>query len=314
MKIIFLSFILSMMGPAFAGYEEGVRAFQIKKDKRAKHVSHPRHLHRAILQGKKTQYAVVVVHGNFESPVRTNSIARYFGETLGFNTVSLLLPGYFEVPLKKLDDVHYSEWLKEVFENIKIAKNLGNKVIVFGHSLGGLLSIYSGYEFPNDIDLIIASAPAFKQKARVRLGGIIGSWLGISGNDYLNQRQDGGIEVPYLSPKTSKQVNDLSKDLVDRHGTVEYWYDDHGVRNTKRRMDYKGYRVPTMLIVSTKDEVLEPKEMLDFHKNITVPKHLKLYKDLPHDAITKGEGDYVLYNPYFDELTSEIGRFIRRFY
>ena len=277
-------------------YETAVNSIESITRQRLDNITHERNNYRSYLTGKREKIAVITIHGNFEAPRSIDSISKFFHKEFNANVFSVLLPGYWETPMTNLDDISYREWTREVDRAVSIATLLGENVIVFGHSLGGLLGIYSAFEYPESITMLFASAPAIKQAHRAEFAGILGTILGLSGNDYFKLNDDNGYNTPYLSPKTSFYIKSLYKFMKYRFSSD----------NAPNSFDFSKYKTPTMFIVSESDDVISTEAALKFFNKLKVNKEIIVYKDMDHHAINKGKGEYIIHNDKLDVLLKEI--------
>ena len=125
-------------------------------------VSHSDHLPYQLSHGHKTATSVLVIHGAYSSPLHFKAMSQAFFNA-GHNVISILLPGHWEKDLRSLDKTSYHQWIAEVDVAYELAKTMGDKVVIAGHSLGGLLAVEQSSKRPeHELTAIILFSPASK--------------------------------------------------------------------------------------------------------------------------------------------------------
>lgn len=152
----------------------------------------------------QTNKVFVILHGLYNSPAFTKEIHEDL-LSYGQNTVSVRLAKHFENPLKKLDKVKYGEWLQQMQLIRAIALELGEKVIFFGHSTGGLLAVQSAIVDPSEVQALVLFAPALKLTAASVSRAKAGAKFGVGFFDHRGR---------YLSPLAALQVHALSGQVM----------------------------------------------------------------------------------------------------
>jgi pimeloyl-ACP methyl ester carboxylesterase len=204
MRFFLLSICLLMMNPAQAvSWNEYL---QSKTEK----VIHSRHLPYQLYHGHKTAKSVLLIHGTYSSPLYFKGMAQRFFAA-GMNVVTILLPGYNEKDIKAIDKVKIEEWVQEADLGFKLAMDIGDQVLLAGHSLGGLLAIDQALKRDHQLIAGLALfAPAVKVWKAVEVAGKAGAFIGIKGNDFLRHKPDGD-EIPYFGPIAAPLVQSLAK-------------------------------------------------------------------------------------------------------
>lgn len=92
-------------------------------------------------QSLYTAKVAILIHGLFLSPRQMElQAAEAFKQ--GYNVISLRLKGHNEKSAEALDQVVAEDWLDQVYEVYGLAKNLGDKITLIGHSTGGALALH----------------------------------------------------------------------------------------------------------------------------------------------------------------------------
>jgi carboxylesterase len=110
------------------------------------------------LKGSDT--GIMLIHGGGGG---TTADMRELGQTIhketGYTVLAPLLPGYGTIK-EELAGKTYEDWIKAVKQNFLELKSEVKKVYVIGHSMGGVLALFLGSEFPTEIAGIVSiSAP-----------------------------------------------------------------------------------------------------------------------------------------------------------
>lgn len=115
------------------------------------------HLHRPFLyetEGSRT--AVLMVHGILGSPVQFEAAAKMLHKQ-GYTVMGVLLPGHGgsagDFAAAKADD-----WHREVRKAVLLLKRRYERIVIVGHSMGGLLAINEAVENGAD-GVILLSTP-----------------------------------------------------------------------------------------------------------------------------------------------------------
>ncbi len=119
----------------------------------------------------KTAVSVLLIHGLFNSPAAFAAVAAHF-HAQGMNVINLRLDGHYESDLTPMHEtVRWQRWLKDGRKALKLAHELGDTVLLAGHSTGALTTAWLAVENPVAIRGLALFAPAF----RVRLSQQIGA-------------------------------------------------------------------------------------------------------------------------------------------
>lgn len=181
-------------------------------------VSHERHLPFQLTHGEKTKISVLLIHGIFSSPLYFRSMAQSFHDQ-GYNVVTILLPGHWEKDFRSMNKTTIESWTKEARVGLSLALELGDKVIVAGHSLGGLLGVQLALQKPDQIAGLVLTAPAVKVWDALVVACRAGDLTGIYGNQFFLKKPD-GFHVPYFSPYGALLVDKLAKKVTALSGSI----------------------------------------------------------------------------------------------
>jgi len=121
----------------------------------------PRNEERLIRYAVKTPIAILYIHGYGASRAEGEHVVDRISAMFKANTYYLRLPGHGT----NIDDhakTTGKEHLDEVITTLKMMCTLGDKVIVIGTSMGGVLGTYAAAEYPELVDALILNSPAYQ--------------------------------------------------------------------------------------------------------------------------------------------------------
>lgn len=231
----------------------------------------------------KTKYSVVLIHGLYLSPKSTQEFAELYSQ-LGFNVINVRLPGHFEIPRKKLNSVRWKSWDNKVKQALKLAQNLGEKVIISGHSSGALLAQKASLDYAHGLEGaipisgFIGYTPTLQIKKKLISGlKTANSWLGTAAGGkgialkLINEYFSSSSDPIYASLNPSLEINKLSEYITNQYSKNSSDTDDgnfydefsHGIE--KKSMTtaeiisdiYKPLnKIPVMIMDTASDKII----------------------------------------------------------
>lgn len=114
------------------------------------------------IAGKYTDYVYLRVHGVWRFGVLDQSeiFKTIASSKKPINVIEMILPGHGK-DMKKAPKIKYTDWVYAVDKAMALAKNLGKKVIVESHSMGGLLGSMANINWPERVAGNFLTAPAY---------------------------------------------------------------------------------------------------------------------------------------------------------
>jgi len=300
--LILISFVFSLS--ALGSLTDFNREWVSHLEQKATVVSDIRHLPYSFVHPTKTKYSIIVTHGLFESPYYMTGI----GQSLyyeGYNVLSVLLPGHWEKDLKSIDHISAIEWKKELDKTIELASMIGEKIILIGHSTGGLLSLEPMIEHDERIAAAVLLAPAIKISKKVKFAASLGKMFNIDINKLTDNLPD-GYDVPYVSASGSDLVQNSIERIL-------------GQNKKERILHYQKIRKPIFLIYPEADLVIDNGEYENLINSVNAEMRVKIFSrqtGVDHASISKTAIDtYIGFPTYFNheagEMVREMVRFIR---
>ncbi len=105
------------------------------------------------LHDGETEDVVVLLHGLSDSPYFMTAVARDFYDA-GADVVIALLPGHGSIegmPAMRVPAL-YQAWIATAGETVAVARELAPRVSIGGFSTGGLLSLYTALDRPQEVN------------------------------------------------------------------------------------------------------------------------------------------------------------------
>ncbi len=168
------------------------------------------------LKGERTPAAFVLVHGLTMDDGQMGEIALQLAKR-GHQVLNLILAGHGPDE-RNASVTQHQTWIEQVASAIRLARNLGDKVIVIGQSTGGMLALGAGMGFQSPLpDAVVAIEPAVKLPASITLGTCGGKKLGDTSSQIAAKLRKVGLEVyaPKINLRIACEVTKLSDTILN---------------------------------------------------------------------------------------------------
>lgn len=144
-----------------------------------------------------TALSALVIHGLHDSPKTMADMAEVVaGHSV--NTLVSRMRGHFETDRSVLRrTVQWEEWLAGAETDLALARKLGGKLVLMGHSTGALLLTWLAIRDPEKVDGLILFSPAFGVHSFAQTGAWTSYLTGINLTKANGKYQTGhsGLEV-----------------------------------------------------------------------------------------------------------------------
>jgi alpha-beta hydrolase superfamily lysophospholipase len=214
----------------------------------------------------KTPLALAYLHGFSASRKDISPVVEMLAHKLGANAYFARLAAHGRTTADEFATVTPQDWLDDAREALAIGRRIGDRVILIGISTGALLATMAALEDQSSIAALVLLSPNFAiQDWRAKyISGPMGPWIAqlLIGEDYS------------FRPVTS--------------GHADFWtsrYPSEGIValmnlvNSARSLELGALRVPTLIIYTSKDTVVDLKAIRDRFAEIKAEN--KLLVDLP---------------------------------
>lgn len=108
----------------------------------------------------KTPVAILYIHGFNASKGEGEFVVDKLANELKYNTYYLRLPGHGTTKEDQAS-VSYKDMLDESVETLMMMQKLGDRVIVIGTSMGGLIATYLAAEYPEKVSGLVLASPFY---------------------------------------------------------------------------------------------------------------------------------------------------------
>lgn len=109
----------------------------------------------------RKKYGVIIFHG-FSANLNSIENIRSKLHPLDIPILSPVLCGHGQDSPDSLRDISWQQWIEDAEKSMKEMHNQAEKIIIIGHSMGGLLALYLASKYKNDIDSIVLAAAPIK--------------------------------------------------------------------------------------------------------------------------------------------------------
>ncbi len=282
----------------------------------------------ALLHPRRTDYAVLLVHGLNESPYYMADVAAILHQQ-GFNAVTVLLPGHGTRP-EDMADVTAEAWRSEVETGLAIASLVGRKVTVAGFSMGGALAVDAALG-RNDIEGLFLFAPALELRAQP-LGAFAGLTCLPGARAVTVEMQIVRNPVKYKE-RTANGVCQTYRVMQQNADEGNNGYSANVPMLEKIRRLGTRIKIPTFVAMTYGDARISPESITAFAAAVEAPAVLATYgnpgssaapamenggrvvqladEPVPHAYILRRTNEYNgQANPHFDALQQALTEFV----
>lgn len=186
-----------------------------------KNISHERHLPYVMYHRKKTDKAVLLIHGIFSSPLYFKAMAKAFYDR-GYNVVTIILPGHWEKDWYRMGRMKSTEWSDEVKLGWDIVQPYGDKIILAGHSLGNLLQLELAIKHPEKVHAMVMTSPAVVLNWPTIVSARAGERFNITGNTFVFKKPD-GVQTPDFNPRAALLIRETEERVMKGELTVPFF-------------------------------------------------------------------------------------------
>jgi pimeloyl-ACP methyl ester carboxylesterase len=245
----------------------------------------------------KSKTVIITIHGlwgNARQFQPTINYTKGIDNKKTFTSIELTLPGhvkpfgdpaYYESIKTDLPYAHYTEWLKALDETLKLAKALGDNIIIVGQSTGGLLAVAGALEYPGIVNQIVLVEPSLKVNALMNWGACAVD-AGIPNGIVKGLAKIAMITVPDgVSVNMGCEVQKLADYIFSKDSRTPY---KKGELSTYQQIGSQ-VQIPVLLVNNEKDRVVNAAANRAFFEGLADKKEyisINLDGKSPHGAVT----------------------------
>ena len=194
---------------------------------------------------KKTEYAVIYLHGFSSSRKEISPVTEDFAKEIDANVFFQRFSGSGGKSGEAMGDVELTDWMEDALEAVAIGKMIGEKLIIVGTSHGGLLSMWlASLDAVEPHALILVSPNMGPQDARTKLLALpwAQTWMPLLTSSHRSwEAQNSGHEFYWNTRYPSKAVFPLMAQV-----------------NYIAPRAPQAIKCPTLVFYSTKDQTVRP--------------------------------------------------------
>ncbi len=264
---------------------------------------------------RRSRIGVVILPGLFAAASQFRDLSEKMVEE-GYFVLHLSLPGHWGQE-KKSETVKATDWIDEASRAIRIAHVMAEKVILLGHSMGGMLAINFALNRSYPVDGLIAMEPAVRvmpyiesllctlKHFGVRISDVPRVKRLLTGEEPSeadeNLSLSMGCEVSKLRSQMVEKFVDSSWNLAAKAGAVlNAGGPSAQVQNALIDLKLSSLlgeqlNVPSLFIVNMSDRIVQTKDTLALAAGIPLkvaPKIVKI-RDIAHGILTHSKSEMV---------------------
>lgn len=203
-------------------------------------------------EGAQTDTVVLYVHGFSATSEEIRPVPDRVAETLGANLIFARLPGHGRTGAT-MAEPRAGDWLDEVAVMLRLARGIGERIVVIGTSTGGTLASWAATdpEMARDVAAMVLISPNY---VVANPAGALVEW------------PSARTWVPWIAgaERSFEPIN-------EGHGT--YWTTRYPTEATvtlgtllreARARDYSGVTIPALFLFSDADQVISAPAVRDF--------------------------------------------------
>ncbi|WP_353894104.1 lysophospholipase [Proteinivorax hydrogeniformans] len=241
-------------------------------------------------QPKEVKGVVMIIHGFAEHMGRYSEFKEFLHEK-NYAVYSMDHIGHGKSGQYKghVDDFHDMVESTDKLVSIAKSENEDLPIFMFGHSMGGLITLAYGLKYPDKLNGQIFSAPAIGSPIGRGLEMLLKLLAKICPKKYINNNLSGEI------CRDSQVVREYVEDpLVLKAATVKFYHEVFikGIQYVQDNI--KNYSCPCLIMHGTKDSIIDYKHSLSFYENnMSSDKTKKIFPGLYHELLNEPEKDEV---------------------
>ncbi|SET23270.1 alpha/beta hydrolase [Anaerobranca gottschalkii] len=244
---------------------------------------------------EKPKGIVVIVHGFAEHMGRYTELIQFLQEK-GYGVYGFDHLGHGKSGKIRGHIDNFLQLVDSVYKIVQIAKENHPElpIVIFGHSMGGLVSAAFGIMYPDEVDGQILSAPALGIESKGTERFMLKLMRCFFPRKYLANKV--GNKISKDSGVIDRYLND---ELVLKEATLNFYYEVFikGINYVKENR--KKYCYPLLLLHGTEDKIIDCKLSQQFFKECSSQdKEIKIYEGLYHELLNEPEKAEVLEDIY----------------
>lgn len=229
--------------------------------------------------GIKYDKTVIALHGFTASPAEGKSLAKELRK-LKINYIFPALSGFGIENIHTLNHTHWSNWVREIYDQVVIMKQCSKEVTLMGHSFGAIVALYVATILP--VDKLILTSPYLSIGPTARK-----KFIKLFSMRYI--RHFLSLLLPYLPKRENLITDDRFEHLLIPNKPFIQMHDLMNLIN------YNSIKCKEIhLLIGQKDSVINTHDILDRFKKANLDIHVITYANSRHDLYMEEDKEKVL--------------------
>ena len=235
---------------------------------------------------RKAKAVLVIAHGIGEHSGRYAHVADYFTKR-NLAVWACDHRGHGKSDGKRGHVDNFDDYLADLGQMIRIAKDHspGVKTFLLGHSLGGLIATFYAEKHPSDLDGLIASGPALREKMKI---SPVTAFMGRTFSRIMPTFTTGtGLDPNLLSHDKEVVKKYVEDPLVHKVATARWFTEYRRAQEETMRLADE-FTLSCLIIQGGADGIIDPTVATELYKRIKgSDKTLKVYDGFYHESLNE---------------------------
>lgn len=231
---------------------------------------------------------LVISHGLGEHSGRYINLVNYF-TPLGYAIYAQDHRGHGRSGGQRGHVKQFNYYVDDLRIFIQLVKEVqpGKEIFLIGHSMGGLVALIYGLEYPATLKGVIASSPGLAVKVKVPwLKMVFGNLFSII---FPRLSMSNGLPLDYLSHDRSVIEEYKASPLVHDRVTAR-WYTEFITAQEYLIKNARAFKLPVLIMQAAEDKLVDPEASKLFCQNLWLKdKELKIYDGFYHELFNEIE-------------------------
>ncbi|MBE3598663.1 MAG: alpha/beta hydrolase [Limnochordaceae bacterium] len=240
----------------------------------------------------ETAVPVVVVHGAFEHGGRYRHVGQWLSER-GYDVFVPDLRGHGLSEGRRMWVERFSEYLTDLDRFLDQLARPDERVLLVGHSMGGLIALHYALSRPRRLSALVLSAPWIR--LRLRLNPLERALAPVMASILPRLERPSGIDPGALSRDPAVGRAYEADPLVTKRATVRWFVECSRAAAAIESAGTVPLEMPVMVLQGAADPIVDPATCRSVFERIEQPrKVLKWYPGVYHEIFNDPDHEQVL--------------------
>ena len=229
---------------------------------------------------------LVIAHGIGEHSGRYDHVADYLTRK-GFAVWACDHRGHGKSGGKRGHVDNFDDYLADLDQTIRIAKQKTPemKTFLMGHSLGGLIATFYAEKHSGELDGLIVSGPALREKMKISSSR---AFMAKTLSSIMPTLSTGTGLDPNLLSHDKEVVKKYVEDPLVHKVTTPRWFTEYRRAQEETMRSAGKLTLPCLIIQGGADGIVDPTVAKDLYDRIKSPdKTLKVYDGFYHESLNE---------------------------